>query len=1003
MERPSERRLVTCVFIDVVQSTDLTKRLGPERMQRLLADAFAEISSIAAEQGGTIEKYIGDEVFIIFGAPLAHADDVARALRVADACVRKIAARQTPLAIRIGIETGDALVDLEAVREHQRMAVGTCVNVAARLQQHAEAGQVLVGPTCHVAARGVADFADLGPLALKGVGEIEAFRFLRLAEAQDVALPFFGRDAELGRLREAFERLKQGQRGFALVSGEPGIGKTRLAEEFVRSIADDVRVLRARIRPGTELGASPLRQIISADGATPVPAAVAHSAGIANDPRLLALSAVDRRNEIFEGWGGYLAELARERPLLLWIEDLHWAEGEIVRLVDWLAFSAPVPLMVLATARPEFPAMTAMRPNSDRLMIELGPLDGASATALARAAGATEPARIGRAEGHPLFIMELVRAHGALGPDLPVTVQAAIGARLDELPVLERELLQRVAVVGEAFDVRDGALLAERDPAEVAGLLGRLAHLRYVHAGDTGFRFHHALVRDVAYGRLPVAARMRLHAKYAREGLSRDDVEALAHHWWEALAPPDADWVWEGDREIESMRAEAVRAHIAAGMALGDRLAQDRAFEVYERALKLARDHAQSAEVEAAYGLALARNAKGDDATQHRLHAIDLYKAAGVPVPPSLYADTLDLAVFNWGYFHHMPSAEGLIELMDEGGIAARQAGDRLTQVRLLVQRAYFANDAGPLTEIAPLLDAVADKTPFADVLWRIALVHLTVTGKCADAIAGLELALGLGRKGAYLNEPEALLWLVLAYFHAGDLARAEASADRLLDISATKSAHTRQHAIGTKGLVRFGRGDWSGVASLTNDLRSLVASNPDASFCMVGANLAGYDAIAAALSRRSPPADLVSLMERLLPEARATRAALLLVPSVMVGGDAPDEDARMAYSGVTRLSDRQTVWDIAGLNLAASFVIRERWDDAERGLPWMDRLAEGGATFVAALAAAIREELAAARGGPKPEHADLRRLGYEGVSDLLSYRVRDRQSAGSAAGARFA
>jgi class 3 adenylate cyclase len=998
VERPSERRLVTCVFIDVVQSTDLTKRLGPERMQRLLAEAFAGISSIAADEGGTVEKYIGDEVFIIFGAAVAHADDVARALRVADACVRKIASAQTPLAIRIGIETGEALVDLEAVREHQRMAVGTCVNVAARLQQHAEAGQVLVGPTCHTAARGVADFADLGPLPLKGVGEVEAFRFLRLAELHDAPLPFFGREAELGRLRDALRRVRQGRAMFVLVSGEPGIGKSRLAEEFARSVTDDVRVLRARIRPGTEQGASPLRQIIAV-GATPVPPAVAHSAGVANDPRLLALTPVDRRNEIFEAWRGYLAVLAGEQPLLLWIDDLHWAESELVRLLDWLTFSAPASLMVLATARPEFPAMTALRLNDDRLIIELARLDAASATALARAAGATEPARIGRAEGHPLFIMELVRARGALGPDLPVTVQAAIGARLDELPAAERELLQRVAVVGEAFDVRDAALLAERDPAEVAGLLGRLAHLRYVHAGDGGFRFHHALVRDVAYGRLPIAARMRLHAKYAREGLRRDDVEALAHHWWEALAPPDAEWVWEGDPEVDSMRAEAVRAHIAAGTALGDRLSQDRASEVYERALKLAGNDAQSAQVEAAFGLALARNAKGDDATQHRLRAIDLYKAAAVPVPPSLYADTLDLAVFNWGYFHHLPSAEGLIQLMDDGSTSARQAGDRLTQVRLLVQRAYFTNDAGPLTAIGPLLDEVADKTPFADVLWRLALVHLAVTGKCAEAIAGLKLALALGREGAYLNEPEALLWLVLAYFHAGDLGSADATADRLRGMSATKSAHTRQHAIGTKGLVRFGRGDWSGLASLASELRSLVASNPDASFCIVGANLFGYDAMGAALAGRFSPDDLARVLERLLPEAKATRAATLLVPNVMVGGDAPDEDARMAYSGLARLADRQSVWDIAGLNLTASYVMRERWGDVERGLPWMDRLAEGGAAFVAAVAAAIREEIAEAGGGPNPQHADLRRLGYHGVSDLLSYRVGRSRSAPAIAG----
>src|SRR6266436_460349 len=169
MERRSERRLVTCVFIDLVGSTDMGQRLGPERMQRVLSDSFREISAIATAAGGTIEKYIGDEVFILFGAPVGHVDDVRRALRVADACTRlPTAAHEAAIAVRIGVETGEALVDLAAVEDRQRMAVGTCVNVAARLQGRAEAGQVLVGPTCHAAAGSFGVFAALGDLDLKG-------------------------------------------------------------------------------------------------------------------------------------------------------------------------------------------------------------------------------------------------------------------------------------------------------------------------------------------------------------------------------------------------------------------------------------------------------------------------------------------------------------------------------------------------------------------------------------------------------------------------------------------------------------------------------------------------------------------------------------------------------------------------------------------------------------------------------------------------------------------
>src|SRR5919197_3550956 len=169
VDQHSERRLVTCLFVDIAGSTHLGRDLGPERMQRVLADAFAQLSVIATAEGGTVEKYIGDAVFVLFGAPTAHADDVIRALRAAENAVRWSTTNGT-VGIRGGIETGEALVDLDAIELRQRMAVGTCVNVAARLQQQAEIGEILVGPTALEAAHGLARFGEPRTLSVKGIG-----------------------------------------------------------------------------------------------------------------------------------------------------------------------------------------------------------------------------------------------------------------------------------------------------------------------------------------------------------------------------------------------------------------------------------------------------------------------------------------------------------------------------------------------------------------------------------------------------------------------------------------------------------------------------------------------------------------------------------------------------------------------------------------------------------------------------------------------------------------
>lgn len=984
MESRSELRLVTCLFVDIVGSTDLGQRLGPERMQQMLAESFREISAIALAEGGTIEKYIGDEVFVLFGAPSSHADDVARALRTGEASVRWAASRQ--IGVRAGIETGEALVDLDAVPERQRMAVGACVNIAARLQQQADTGEVVVGPMCRAAARDLAEFADVGVRTLKGLGEIPVYRLVRTVEARPAELPLVGREPELARLRQAFARARARLATFAVVTGPPGIGKSRVLREFAKDVAAEAVVLTARVRPGTETGSSPLRQLLPSDDVTAIPAAVAHSAGLRADAGLLALAPVDRRNEIHLGWLAYLSDIARDRPALVCVEDLHWAESELVRLFDRLTFDTELPLMVVATARPEFPGMPLIRAADDRVVIELQPLDADAAARLARAAGGRDLAA--RAEGNPLFIVELSRASAASSDALPLTVQAAIGARLDELPPRERELLQTAAVIGETFDVRGVALLSERDPAEVTGTLARLAHLRYVEPVDGRYRFHHALAYDVAYSRVPASARLPLHARYARDGLRRDDVEAAAHHWWQALGPPDGAWVWEGHRERESMLASAVDAHIAAGRALGDRFAFERASEVFDRALQLAATPRDRARVEEAFAVACRRNAMGNDSVDHLLRASELYREAGEAPPVALYADMLDLITFNWGYFKRLPAYEQVMRLLDDGIAAARASDDAANLFRLLVQRGFFTNDATVLGEASGLIARAGDLRAYADALWRMSLVHFTVSKDIGRALEALDRAFALAREGAHFNLPEALMWRSCAHFHAGDLDAAEADADQLRAIGKTLSPHTRQHGLGAKGRILFARGDWAGVGRLADDLRALVRENEDATFCVIGANLAAHGAVAEALTRGTLPDDLDALTARLIPQAAATRAATLFLPRSLAGRPEAEADARRAYTRETPIWDRQQVWDVTETQLALAYVAAARWPDVERMLPNLDQMGRRGARFASALAGALREELAAAAGGPRPAHTELHHLGCHGISDLLAYRA---------------
>jgi class 3 adenylate cyclase/tetratricopeptide (TPR) repeat protein len=1037
MDVHSELRLVTCLFVDIVGSTDATVRLGPERMQRLLRDAFAEMSATITDHGGTIEKYVGDAIFALFGAPVAHADDAERALRAADACARWSSAPATPtarLAVRVGIETGEALVDLAAVDQRQRMAVGDCVNIAARLQQHAEPGEIIVGPTCHEATTRMAQFESVGGLSLKGLGEVDAWRFTEFGTGDGgQQITFVGREAELRLMGDAFDRASHGTATLALIVGPPGQGKSRLAGEAIRT-SSAVRSIQARCRPGAETGINtPLRQLVNADvpDASPdgirdrlsallgaddgleVAAAVCHSAGLAVDERLLAVSRLEQRELIADAWRRYLAAVAREGPLIAWIDDIHWADPVLLRIIDHVTSDLQAPVLVIATARPEFVGSAHLRPSENRLQIDLEPLDRDAAELLARMAGDTRT-DAARAAGNPLFIIELARSRSE--PDeMPVTIQAAIAARLDELSPSERELLQRASVAGETFDVRDAALLGELEPAEVAGALGRVAHLGFVAPVGSRYRFHHALVREVAYGRLPVAERMALHARYAVDGVDPADVEALAHHWWEAVKPPDAQWIWQEPARLAAMRRKAFGAHLAAGRRLEERNAYEDALDVYTRAVELADDAPDLASAEAAVGRAYARQGRGDEAWEHRLRAIDTYAPdlasaeaavgrayarqgrgdeawehrlraidtftqARSEAPSELYADMLEIATLNWGYFQHLPDDAEVLRLLDEGERIARVSGEEVSLARLLMERAAFTNEVAGADEIRRFVES-PDAVRFADAAQRMAQVYLW-NGKIARAMELYETVFErLVPAGAAINEPEAMVWYSLAAFNAGELGRADVLADRLLEEATRRSAHTRQHASGLKALLLLARGAWDSVTATTRDLAQLVDANPDTGFCLVGAAAVGYGAIAEILAGRPLPKNLDEFVVRMIPESTPIQASSVMVPGVMAGDRAALADGLRAYAPELRL------WDLCDLMPAIALTMLERWDELGLSLARLDEFAGGGGRVAGAAAAAIREEEAAAEGGPPPTHDQLHALGCDGISELIRFR----------------
>jgi tetratricopeptide (TPR) repeat protein len=784
----------------------------------------------------------------------------------------------------------------------------------------------------------------------------------------------------------------------AVVSGPPGQGKTRLVQEFLRDRSDGSHVIATRCRPAQEVGVfAPVRQMLGVTTLDAlaeqvgrlctddvecerVVAGLAESAGIATSRSLTRLPAAEREDEIVQAWRRYLGILGTDRLVVLAIDDIHWADPSLVRLVDRLTFGGPR-LLVVATARPEFAEASGIRPSGDRFFIELEGLEPEEARRLASAAGREDDRVVERAEGNPLFIVELARARAGR-EDLPLTLQGALGARLDELPPPDRALLSAAAVAGERFTAADAAFLAQREVTHAGRALARLADLHFLDLSEEGYRFHHGLVRDVAYGRLLSAERMRAHARYARERVHPEDAASLAYHWWEALKPPDAEWIWADDPDLPAMRREAFRAHLAAGKVHVEHFAIDRAIELIERALSFASDDRERAEAEQALGWAFRRVLRQDDAWAHLGRALDLYRRGGA-VPLELYVMTTQTAA-SIGAFAHPPTDDEVRTVAEEGAAAARAAGDqRALSFILRGLGAYLVNRyTGEPERARPFIEAsvtAAEASGDPEALSTALTAQtslLRIEGRVDEAIPIFERIAPLMAEADALDRMNFLRFRGLTEFMMGDLERAEGTAEEAVVLAEPTGPHHRTHAWDLLATILLARGDWSRLLELAQRTARLVREEKASAFCgaavevlqagAIGHALAGQREEALALLRTMPRTDIIDV------------EISVGLPRAILGFPSPEMDERLRTGSRTWRDWRDA---------AMRAIVLRRPDDAEAAIRAMGIVTERSIAH-RAFAQAVRQAIAELRDGPAATYDALRQIGFVGWIEILKRRV---------------
>ncbi|MFZ0181116.1 MAG: adenylate/guanylate cyclase domain-containing protein [Candidatus Dormiibacterota bacterium] len=550
------RKTVTVLFADMVGSTELGDRLDPESIRRVVSRYFDVMRAVVERHGGTVEKFIGDAVMAVFGIPNIHEDDALRALRAANEMRERLRTLNEELdlewgvrlKLRIGVHTGEVIAGDPA--RGQAFVSGDTVNVAARLEQAAAPDEILIGERTWSLGAGAIHAEAIDALPLKGKPDpLPAWRLLDVS--RDLATdhrrgdgPFVGRHDQIEQLQQAFARaVDRSECVVATIVGPPGIGKSRLADEFSAAVADRGRVITGHCLPyGEGITYWPLAEIVKeldGSGLDEAVAAVVTEEAPAIAARIAAAigsgDSVGSPAEIFWAFRKLFEGLAHQRPLIVLIDDLHWAEPTLLDLLEYvIGFASGAPLLLLCLARAELfdsrPSWAIPRKNA--IIVPLQPISTADADSLIEhlVAGELSPAARARvteaAEGNPLFIEQLLALNESNGGSeavlIPASLQALLAARVDRLEAPDRAVIERAAIEGRSF--YRGAVVQLTEDEMRSGVGASLISLsrkefiqpdQALFAGDDGFRFAHILIRDAAYEAVPKQLRAALHERFA--------------------------------------------------------------------------------------------------------------------------------------------------------------------------------------------------------------------------------------------------------------------------------------------------------------------------------------------------------------------------------------------------------------------------------------------------------------------------------------------------------
>jgi class 3 adenylate cyclase/tetratricopeptide (TPR) repeat protein len=783
-----ERKLATALFADLVDSTGLGEQ-DPERTRALLERFYDAMAAEIAAAGGTVEKFAGDAVMAVFGAPAAQEDHAERALHAALSMQRRLSELfGSTLQLRIGVNTGEVVVG--EPRVGSSFVTGDAVNVANRLEQAASAGEVLAGERTVASARGAFEFSEQRGVDAKGKSEPIAcrsvLRSLTLMRPRGlVALPgaFVGRESELDLLKATYRRsVDLATPHLVTILGDAGVGKTRLVRELWQWLAEQETAPRLRTGRCLPYGhaaywamgevlkeefdireSDPQETVAQRLGDRPVLGlALGREASPESHPAAV-------REQLYSAFVSFFEELARDRPAIVLVEDLHWAEEPLLDLLERVVREVRGPLTVIATSRPELvatrPGWSAGSRNASSIWLE--PLAARDATRMVEEL----PPRmrelvVTRAEGNPFFVEELVsalvdrgtlvRAPGgwqldgdANWEDVPDTVQALLAARIDLLDDDAKEALQAAAVIGRAFWVRPLESLLGRTPA-LPALENRDFVTRRSSSsmeGDVEYAFRHALTREVAYASLPKARRAHLHARFAdwleEAGGGRDEhAQLLAHHFAEAVRPEDADLAWAGDEETPArLRGQALRWLKRAGALAISRYELEDGVELLERAVSLDPPEEELVGIWRDIGRAQALRYDGNAFRLAMERLLELTEDG--PERAATFAELAYQTSFRAGMFRQSPDGASVERWID----TALELGepDSATYAKALIARVHWRNQGvvDQAFEAQAIVERIGDPALLSTAARGVGYACLN-DGRYADALEWTQRSIDL-------------------------------------------------------------------------------------------------------------------------------------------------------------------------------------------------------------------------------------------------------------------